>query len=333
MKRIRNYSVFVLMTLFLLIYLIPTEADAAGNSASAFRLDKNVLVEYLGNDKEVLIPSNVEAIGEGAFENNETIEKVTIPSGVKQIDAYAFWGCSNLKTVIGCEGLSAYDDFSFANCAALESIPIPSNIEQIGIMAFADDKSLSSLYIPYTVSRIHDSAFDGCSNLELTVVKGSEGERYSTVFEAKKQEMKEYEQMYKVNDTKPSNPAAEKEEESIVPNENQNIPQQGENASESQKLPQDHETVEEQEPVKNDTSSVQNSQKEDPNAKVLGSSVVVAHMAVVFLDENDIHSEETSNTERSETGFFNQTKEIQILVNNYLDDIKQNNYFDNILQR
>ena len=71
--------------------------------------EKSVTVDsYDETAKEVEIMPTVEiegeqydvtAIGEGAFENNETMEKVTIPEGVVSIGNNAFKGCVSLKEI------------------------------------------------------------------------------------------------------------------------------------------------------------------------------------------------------------------------------------------
>ena len=71
--------------------------------------EKTVTVDGSGTGtKEVEIQSEVEmggekysvtAIGEGAFENNETLEKVSIPETVESIGDNAFAGCKNLSQI------------------------------------------------------------------------------------------------------------------------------------------------------------------------------------------------------------------------------------------
>lgn len=274
MKRKWSLIAAILIIGTILITQIPREADAKGTSASAFHVQGNVLVEYTGTDTEVMIPKNVEVIGKSAFENNHYIEKVIIPSNVKEVEPYAFWGCDYLTTVIGCEGLSEYGDYSFANCASLTTFPIPENIERIGLMAFADDHSLNSINIPYTVWQIHDTAFDGCSKLNLIVIKGTEGERFASVFEEKKKEMPEYDSVIPKETKAPESTIVEttneKEEQVVVEPVTTPAPQ-GTTAPE----------------------------KQDPDAKVYGSSVSVSNMVVIFWENKpEVKPEEEEEENR-----------------------------------
>lgn len=58
--------------------------------------------EYIGKDKEVIIPDKigktpVTAIEEWAFEENTVIETIDIPSSIIIIKEDAFGGCKTLK--------------------------------------------------------------------------------------------------------------------------------------------------------------------------------------------------------------------------------------------
>ena len=58
-----------------------------------------VLLRYVGDETDILIPEGIVCIGENCF-NSKTLVKVTIPSTVERIGSNAFIKCTNLKTVI-----------------------------------------------------------------------------------------------------------------------------------------------------------------------------------------------------------------------------------------
>ena len=55
-----------------------------------------ILEKYSGTDKEYCIPSNVTLVGNEAFKDNATIEKVIIPEGVIKIYHNVFKNCKRL---------------------------------------------------------------------------------------------------------------------------------------------------------------------------------------------------------------------------------------------
>ena len=88
-----------------------------------FKISNDVLIKYVGIEKDVVVPEGVTVIGEKAFYERKDVESVVIPEGVKEIRENAFEGCCSLKKLV-----------------------IPNSIRYI------DDKAgISSNYIEYTV--------------------------------------------------------------------------------------------------------------------------------------------------------------------------------------
>lgn len=177
----------------LVIMQLPvSEADAA-TSASDFRMEGTTLVKYLGTETSVSVPNTVEVIAEGAFEENDKVERIELPASVVTIEPYAFWGCDNLRTVVLSNSMKEVGDYAFANCKGLESISLTSNIKSIGIQAFVDCVNLTDITIPPEVTAIHDTSFDGCYKLYIHCKAGSFADAYATKFYEKQKEMPEYE--------------------------------------------------------------------------------------------------------------------------------------------
>lgn len=65
---------------------------------SNYRIKKNVLVDYLGNEEQPVIPESVKSIGDRAFMGNTSIKHIEIPDSVERIGNQAFEGCINLKS-------------------------------------------------------------------------------------------------------------------------------------------------------------------------------------------------------------------------------------------
>ena len=64
-----------------------------------FKIEDGVLLKYEGTDSVVVIPEEVEKIGERAFVGNKVITEVTMPDTIVSIGKDAFEECIKLKTV------------------------------------------------------------------------------------------------------------------------------------------------------------------------------------------------------------------------------------------
>ena len=69
-------------------------ADAHG-----FAVYHGRLIKYHGRDSEIVVPSDVSSIEEGAFRDCANLTSVTLPKGVRKIGIRAFAGCSSLRQI------------------------------------------------------------------------------------------------------------------------------------------------------------------------------------------------------------------------------------------
>ena len=191
MSKKRIFGAFLIIISLIVMLLPAAEADAE-SSASDFTVEGGELVKYKGTEKTVTVPDTVTSIGESAFENNKSVEKVILPNSVKVIRAYAFWGCDNLKTVTLGKGLTSIDDFAFMNCTGLETMKIPSNIRRIGNQAFAECKRFEDITIPPEVTDIRENAFDGDYLLNIHCEAGSYADKYAQDFYERQKNMTVY---------------------------------------------------------------------------------------------------------------------------------------------
>ncbi len=258
-KKKRFCGVLMVIAALIIMQLPVSEADAE-TSASDFQMEGTTLVAYRGSDARVTVPSTVEVIGEGAFENNDRIETVIVPNSVTQIEEYAFWGCDRLNTVTLGNGLSEVGDYAFSGAKGLEKMTIPGNVTRIGIGAFADCVNLRDITIPYQVSSIHETAFDGCAKLEIHSVTGSYAERYAQAFYERQKEMPEYEDV-------------------------SDYPQTDEGEETDKDADKDTGASVGGDRIPNRDDGVQiRPEVLYPDGDVLGSSYVVGNQAVVFMD-------------------------------------------------
>lgn len=127
---------------------------------------------------EVILPEELEnlpvtRIGNGAFQSNTSLKKVTLPSGILVIGEKAFSGCTRLQSISFPDGLTEISASAFENCSNLSSVLLPESVHAIGPWAFSNCKKLLSITIPGSASDLGEWAFSGCSSLsELTFSPG-----------------------------------------------------------------------------------------------------------------------------------------------------------------
>lgn len=126
------------------------------------------LKKYSGSNENIVIPSDVEYIGNGAFFGNTKIKSVTVPEKCYSIGVWAFSGCSNLETVT-TKGTVRIDGLAFADCFKLASVDIGGSFyDIIGEQAFKNCYSLNSFTVGADTYeyRIEKQAFANCYSLK-----------------------------------------------------------------------------------------------------------------------------------------------------------------------
>ncbi len=104
------------------------------------------LVQYLGDDTEVVVPEGVTRIGP-AFSGRKDITSIILPDGLLYISKNAFKDCSGLTELI-----------------------IPDTVLEIEYRAFDGCSNIKELVIPDSVVKIHNEAFAGLCKLEKMTV-------------------------------------------------------------------------------------------------------------------------------------------------------------------
>ncbi len=132
--------------------------------------DTKAMVNYIGegafknvtNIATLVIPSDVVAIGDEAFEGVTGIKSLTLSA--KYIGNRAFYGCTGLSTLSFAGITERLGTESFANCNTLASVIINDKMEVIGEGAFAYCRNLKNLDMSATTTNfiIEDYAFFDC---------------------------------------------------------------------------------------------------------------------------------------------------------------------------
>ena len=111
-----------------------------------FIMDDTMLMEYVGEGGDVVIPHGVEDIFFEAFYGAPSITSITVPGGVLDLSPFVFERCDSLKVAKLCEGVCVINVCAFHDCGALEEIHLPNSLNTIKTGAFADCPSLKTIY-------------------------------------------------------------------------------------------------------------------------------------------------------------------------------------------
>ncbi len=146
-----------------------------GQDEADFQIVDGMLVQYRGEQKNVIVPDIVTSIGFAAFAGCIELASITIPNGVTEIWDAAFEGCCGLTSITIPNGVTRIGDNAFEGCCRLTSIKIPNSVTEIGDSAFEGCIELTSIEIPDSVMSIGKDAFKDCAGLSnITVQKGNQ---------------------------------------------------------------------------------------------------------------------------------------------------------------
>ncbi len=124
----------------------------------SYTTTNNVIGNYMffamSNLKTLILPSNVEEIGEFKSKNWSKYEFAS---------SYSIARCSMLETVELPSTLYSIGGHAFSACARLASITIPEGVEIIGTYAFENCKNLKTVKFPSTFG-IRNKTFEGAYN-------------------------------------------------------------------------------------------------------------------------------------------------------------------------
>lgn len=131
--------------------------------------------------EEIVMPSTLSVIGDGAFYYALALRSVTFNEGLENICREAFYGCSSLKEIIIPDSVTSISRYSvtsagstssnyytFANCTSLERVVLGSNVTKIGKYTFYGCSSLKEIEWG-GVTALYGYAFAACGFEELTL--------------------------------------------------------------------------------------------------------------------------------------------------------------------
>ena len=120
---------------------------------------------------DLVIPSTVDSIAEGAFYGCTSITSVTIPSSVTEIGMLAFTNCTNMQTVTINDGITELPVSVFQGCSGLKTVNLPASITKINDYAFSGCSALSKVNYTGTISDWCNIKFTSTTSNPLTNAK------------------------------------------------------------------------------------------------------------------------------------------------------------------
>lgn len=142
-----------------------SEENKTYYSAGNCLIYKNSKWLILGCSNSV-IPDDVTAIEEYAFEGCTGLTGVTIPDSVTYIGNYAFGRCTGLTSITIPGSIREVSYAVFGKCSNLKSVVILDGVTSIGGLAFSHCENLTSIKIPSSVTSIGKNAFEYCYKIE-----------------------------------------------------------------------------------------------------------------------------------------------------------------------
>lgn len=110
--------------------------------------------------EKLLIPDNVEEIGNGAFSECKELQEVTFGLGVKRIGDWAFVECSGLTSIHMSDKLEVIGESAFEACSGLTELTIPDSVTEIGKYAYYGCSGIQEVTVGLGLKRVGAGAFD-----------------------------------------------------------------------------------------------------------------------------------------------------------------------------
>ena len=116
--------------------------------------------------------SNPLSYGAKLYINNQLVTNLVIPNEVTAIKNYAFNGCSSLISVTIGNNVKNIGANAFKECSSLISVTIGNNVKNIGANAFFRCSNLTSIIIGNKVQNINSNTFSYCYQLDTITCLG-----------------------------------------------------------------------------------------------------------------------------------------------------------------
>jgi hypothetical protein len=164
---------------------ISVEAFPNARALREVTFEEGSQLEFIGDDafngatalQTIHIPAGVYHIGQGAFNGATSLQRIRIPRLVQTLMDLTFENATNLSEVTFEEDsqLEFINNGAFRGATSLQTIEIPAGVTRIGEAAFRGATALQTIDIPAGLMEIGEAAFANTTSLrEITFEQYSE---------------------------------------------------------------------------------------------------------------------------------------------------------------
>ncbi|MCM1309043.1 MAG: leucine-rich repeat protein, partial [Butyrivibrio sp.] len=147
-------------------YMYKKNSTVYADDSESFEIEDGVLIKYNGYRSHVIIPSEVTAIADNAFNNKDSVQSVEIPSTVKTIGDNAFYDCDNLTAIFIPDSVESVGSQCFYSCDKLLYAKLSNNMTEIKQSTFEGCKKLETVMMGKEITAIESNAFNNCYYLK-----------------------------------------------------------------------------------------------------------------------------------------------------------------------
>ena len=124
-------------------------------------------------DTEIVLPDNLEWLGDGAFYESGLKGGLKIPNTINEIQQSIFYGCKFTGNLVLPEGLLAIGNYAFYKSGFSGELIIPQDVVRIGNSAFEGCCFTGPLVLPSSLQQVGTNAFSFKPNTDYTVTSGT----------------------------------------------------------------------------------------------------------------------------------------------------------------
>ncbi|MDD4968863.1 MAG: leucine-rich repeat domain-containing protein [Paludibacter sp.] len=132
--------------------------------------------------EKIILPNNLEKIGDFAFKYCENLQSIRIPESIKSIGYSIFGGCTKLYSCILPDHITDYKAL-LSECKSISEFNIPKMSISICNSTFWGCESLKSFIVPNQILIIERQAFALCENLQRITISENVKIIYEYVFQ------------------------------------------------------------------------------------------------------------------------------------------------------